>query len=213
MKERPIIYSTEMIKAILNDRKTQTRRVALMRHLYLRIWTQATHWEMSEWSKAPLKELPLGYPIEDVLDCCPYGIPGDRLWVKETFQVATLVGDDADEWWEVEHERLPKEKPNLDYWRIHYKADGRNEVETWRPSIFMPRWASRISLEIVNVRVERVQEISEIDCEIELGQAPYSLGDNAYVMFKELWNSINAKRGFGWDVNPWVWVIEFKRVA
>jgi hypothetical protein len=138
MKERPIIFNGEMVRAILEGRKIQTRRVVLMRHLYLRIWAQATHWEMEEWNKSPLNELPVGV---DYLECCPYGEPGDRLWVRETWQLAGA---------------------------LFYRADGDPDRETlelypnwkWRPSIFMPRCASRITLEIVSVQVERVQDIS-----------------------------------------------------
>jgi hypothetical protein len=120
---------------------------------------------------------------------------------------------------------------------VRYRADGawscgceplcKEPGGPWKPSIFMPPWASRITLEIVNVRVERVQEISEVDAKAEgvfqfssLGIYGYDKNgtpgkhcrDSAVETYKRLWDSINAESGFGWDVNPWVWVVEFKRV-
>jgi hypothetical protein len=90
-----------------------------------------------------------------------------------------------------------------------------NGNEKWRPSIHMPRWASRITLEVTDVRVERVQEISEEDAKTE-GVTPSIVGEwwdhlKYRAGFQTLWNSINEKRGFGWDENPWVWVVEFKK--
>ncbi len=84
----------------------------------------------------------------------------------------------------------------------------------WKPSIFMPRWASRILLEVTDVRVERVQDIREEDARADCGKEKCceAEGHGAIVAFHGLWDSINAKRGFGWDVNPWVWVVEFKRI-
>lgn len=90
---------------------------------------------------------------------------------------------------------------------------------TWNPSIFMPRWASRITLEITDVRVERVQEITEEDARAEgFPGERWATGHGDYSeiapseQFRELWDKLNASRGFGWDANPWVWVIEFKRI-
>ena len=156
---------------------------------------------------------------------CPYGKPGDRLWVRETFyhhgkwgkNGKTKTGKQAwkfkatkhDEGEDVRFMDNPPEivRPNK------YRKTG------WykRPSIFMPRWASRILLEVTDVRVERVQEIMEIDARAEgcryddcnhLDPHGFSAKDR----FQTLWDSINAKRGFGWDVNPWVWCVSFKRI-
>ena len=131
---------------------------------------------------------------------CPYGVPGDRLWVRETFYSNGMCKNTMS---------------------CHYRAtyNGLFTPDTvpwkWTPSIFMPRWASRITLEITGVRVERVQDISEEDARAEGIPDEYRAGHRIYYRprFKTLWDSINAKRGFGWDSNPWVWVVEFKRVG
>jgi hypothetical protein len=142
----------------------------------------------------------------DYCDChCPHGGPGDQLWVKETFGTLTA-------WDNIPSRNLPisldASQPSCD---IFYQADGNPWVKRWRPSIHLPRLASRIRIEITNVRVERLQEISEEDAKAEGVDAafwhpPPSAG------FMQLWESINAKRGFGWEENPWVWVIEFRRI-
>jgi len=170
-KERPILLCGEMVRAVLDGRKTQTRRVV----------------------KRPL--------VDTV---CPYGKVGERLWVREAFMVQPNL-------WGHDHQEQP----------IHYLATTRKEeVEDYvsKPSIHMPRWASRLTLEIVRVRVERVQDISEQDAMAE-GCAPVVHEDGAVdcgtrkTTFRKLWDSLNADRGFGWATNPWVWVIEFKRLT
>jgi len=176
MKERPIIFSSEMVCAILKGEKTQTRRV---------IKPQPPE-DMSpgEWGAK-----------------CPYGAPGDELWVKETWGVAVVPdGTTANEFLTV------------------YKADDpKFYCGRWHPSIFMPRNRSRIQLRIVNVWVERVRDISVEDAYAEGVRNPfYGMGTAGgdfsvvNVMFPELWDSINAKRGFSFASNPWVWVIEFE---
>ena len=192
MKERPILFSGPMVRAILEGRKTQTRRVdKVMQQGY---------------------EGTIGWGIYH-LKTCPYGVPGDRLWVRETCNISDTkdavmyLGNGG---------KLGPTAP----------ADSENWCRTWKtcPSIHMPRWASRITLEIVNVRVEMVKEISEKDAEAEGVCATVVAttrtddnGDSVEILtaiapFSELWDSINAKRGYGWDANPWVWVIEFKKV-
>jgi hypothetical protein len=182
MKERPILFSAPMVRAILERRKTQTRRI--------------------------MKPQPYGFlfqkPVKSLGGAeikCPYGQTGDRLWVRETW------GTDA---------------PNLDTCRRGVESDGLfygpyyaadadwfdNHTVRMRPSIHMPRWASRITLEITNVRVERLQDISREDAIAEGTPPPdaaYSMRDS-YMM---LWESINGRGS--WATNPWVWVIEFKR--
>ena len=184
MKERPILFSGQMVRAILDGRKTMTRRVVD------RDW-----WDVCEKGTG-------GY-----IECndsgilkCKYGQPEDRLWVRETFVPHLCCGMHAEE--------------------IHYRADGEScpidgtTIKRWKPSIFMPRWASRITLEITSVRVERLKDISEADAEAE-GVCPngnqFYPKDQYKWAFRDLWDSINSARGYGWDVNPWVWVIEFRR--
>ena len=142
------------------------------------------------------------------LECCPYGVPGDRLWVRET--------------WTTESPRWDGEKPEafMDSVLTHndallYKATDKDADRIWRPSIFMPRWASRITLEILDVHVERVQDISVEDIIAE-GLSTRLREHDACCDLREqwqtLWDSINAKRGYGWDRNPLVWVITFRQL-
>jgi len=187
VKERPILFNTEMVRAVLDGRKTQTRRVitAKKNQTVLRSFLSGLlHWEK-------------------IMPYCPYGKVGDRLWVRETWATQKGVAG------------------------VIYKADNPERLidGPWSPSIFMPRWASRITLEITDVRVERVQDITPEDAKAE-GLTPYAIyggrphswtvEDQTFTdpckAFSRLWDSINAQRGYGWDANPWVWVIEFKPV-
>ena len=165
MKERPIIFSTPMVKAILDGRKTQTRRVIK--------------------DQPPLSMRDMFKPKNLK---CPYGQVGDRLWVRETFKPYNCMGGFA------------------------YKADG--DLSTgfpWKPSIHMPRGASRITLEITESRAERLQDISEEDAKAEgVKCCPNAVSDYKH-HFMILWDSINGKK-YPWDSNPWVWVISFKVV-
>lgn len=216
MKERGILFSGPMVCAILDGRKTQTRRVVTFSKPFEHssAWPcvypfpngPGWIWTDSPVSEAGLKRMAVGREGKT----CPCGVPGDRLWVRETWRTindpATCIGDALD---------------------IDYRADGKNRIGDinghlkWKPSIFMPKWASRITLEIVSVRVERVQDISEEDAVAEGVRAAETFKEtepgrlklmSCAWAYQNLWDSINAKRGFGWDKNPWVWVIEFKRV-
>lgn len=173
MKERPILFSGPMVRAILEGRKTQTRRV---------VKPQPAH----------IAGIGTVLNIDTITGkACPYGKPGDRLWVRETWDGVRLDGGGA---------------------LVSYRADGDKPVTDdgrWHPSIHMPRWASRITLEVVSVRVERLQEISEEDAMAEgVALAENYRGPVAH--FASLWEQIN---GLGsWNANPWVWVVEFRRV-
>ena len=192
--EHPILFNGDMVRAILDGRKTQTRRVIKPQPL----------WIYNE--NIPIKT-PDANPMGAIK--CPYGSPGDRLWVRETW--APHADDESE-----------KAKRPL----IFYRADGDDgrgnpHINRWRPSIHMPRWASRILLAVKNVRVERVQDISEEDADAEGfgGDIPSNVfptifyGDCGHLSIPEcfgvLWDSINAKRGYGWDKNPWCWCVEF----
>lgn len=215
-KERPIIFSGEMVRAILDGRKTQTRRVVKTEMGYCPELWQIT------FKKKDGKGYWL-YPNakEAVIADCPYGKPGDRLWVRETF--ACAFGPNRDE------------ADTPENYKFLYKADSQpcDLTGAWKPSIHMPRKASRITLELTDIRVEPLQRITEADAVAEgidrpwrpEGQAldywrDYSTPQsrvsdiqgviNARASFKTLWDIINAKRGFGWEANPWVWVIGFK---
>lgn len=163
---------------------------------------------------------------------CPYGKPGDRLWVRETWaqiwKYEGCIGEDTTE---------PYNCSMCSGCRIEYRADTKNscpgdwpesmakeddEAPRWKPSIHMPRWASRITLEITNMRVERLNDITEEDAKAEGAKEKHNIfhdaiqahiGNVAIRNFAVLWDSIYSKRGLGWDANPWVWVIEFKRIS
>jgi hypothetical protein len=210
-KERPILFSGEMVRAILDGRKTQTRRIVKpqppsdINVLYGGEFTQrAPH--VIECDETGL---PIGFGFQyddDRLWKCPYGQPGERLWVREAFAPRSDVElTDAEK---ARHYCL-------------YKASGgdpRDEMNwhdygsKWRPSIHMPRVLSRIDLEITGVRVERVREISADDCLAE-GITPQGIGSDSALIaaYEKLWCKINGTAS--WDANPFVWVVEFRRLA
>jgi len=191
MKERPILFSAPMIRAILDGSKTQTRRVVKyqpqwMGHDgYCYCAPNVSIFRMSE------AEIPV-----ELEQYCPYGQPSDRLWVRESFYHFTHF-DKADRY---DYVADTNEKPiPLGYWK--YKK---------RPSIHMPRVASRITLEITGVRVQRLQEISERDAWAEGCEDHGDDGPSGYAVFEKLWQSINGAES--WEANPFVWIIEFKKL-
>ena len=183
---KPILFSVDMVRALLAGRKTQTRRVVKDQDIPDEVY-----------------EL-----IPGDMHPCPYGQPGDLLWVREAWSGCFDQG----------HIRVRDRHPDI----VWYWADGNCPDGDWekpRPSIHMPRWASRLTLRVTGIRVERVQDISQSDADAEGCPGFYSPmhpdagvtdGQTPREEFAELWNSINAKRGFGWDANPWVWVIDFE---
>ena len=188
MSEKPILFNSEMVRAILDGRKTQTRRVVKPQPDFVTNYYEPNK-PRAAW---------VGGSSDPALVKCPYGQPGDALWVRETW---ACLG--------AEHVKPSKIAPG---YTVHYKADGVEKtwnVEQWRASIHMPRWASRISLRVTGVQVERVQDISGADAVAEGVEQIDSLTSARY-RFVQLWNSINAKRGHSWDSNPWVWVVEFE---
>lgn len=248
MKERPILFSGPMVRAILDGRKTQTRRV--VKPQPPEDWTPHTY--------GMLQPLVGGEPIEPgprdrwgVCDefgewgtFCPYGQPGDRLWVRETWTRASRNGwtqytgmSDEKRWPETMSRPHTQSRTNSEHHNIIYRVDGEYVAsdgthELWQSPICMPRWASRITLEVVSVRAERVQAISEDDAEAEGCICPrcHDCGwinsgpDGGYQcdhllcgeplgFFRDLWDSINAARGYGWETNPMVWVVEFKPIG
>lgn len=211
-KERPIIFSDEMVRAILDGRKTQTRRVV------------KPH---ADWGDHPHGiDLPAQMDAFAAPDWrhthCPYGKPGDRLWGREAHAVvpATAYAASHDDGVPLPH----RVSPDGHMWAVYRQGWTRCAPGRWRPSIHMPRWASRILLEVTDVRVERVQDLSEQDAQAEgvvPADEPLDVDDAGIVTwapshreaFAHLWDSINAKRGYGWASNPWVWVVGFKRVT
>lgn len=186
VQEKPILFSGAMVRAILEGRKTQTRRVCALQ------------------DDKDYKHGGAMWTELQKLDRCPYGKPGTHLWVRETFTVGWLDGG-----------------------KVLYRADGGSAKKAgypaepvYKPSIHMPRWASRLTLEIINVKVERVQDVSTGDCYAEGIDRPkgpifgseVTERDNARGSFRTLWDSINSDRDYGWENNPFVWAIEFKRL-
>jgi len=212
VKEHPIIFSAESIRAILDGRKSQTRRIVKPQpqpnggkglsplepyHTPLDKWT----WVLAA----------TGHGNGTSGNYCPYGTIGDRLWVRETFAKPRIVSIE-------------------DYLacKVIYKADCAfpkmpAEVDKWTPSIFMPRWASRITLEVTDVRVQRLQDISEEDA---IAEGVIAINDpegdcwtdgKYLTAFQKLWGEINGFAGepkarASWDSNPFVWCISFKVV-
>jgi hypothetical protein len=206
MKERPILFADEMVSAIMAGRKSQTRRV--IKNLlgfgaiteFGRTDTPGYDWHFRD------REMRWHDHRHDrLLECCKYGEIGDHLWVREVWR--TVDGCSCEEACHI---------PG----NVYYDADGggndRYSMNKKRSPMFMPRWASRIVLEITNIRAERVQDIRDKDV---FAEGIQSVVDNGQIddgtargAFKTLWDSINSDRGFGWDENPWVWVIEFNKI-
>lgn len=201
VREHPILFSAPMVRAILEDRKCVTRRV-------VKLLPSAEH----SHKLGPGQ----GWMLLDngrFMAKCPYEV-GDRLWVRETF------GLDNKEYVKTYKHEAWRGQPDPSSAQVFYR-DSEHDLSIfppgyWKPSIFMPRWASRITLEIEDVRVERVQEITEDGAKAE-GCAPVIIDGfvecgTRKTTFRALWDSINEKRGYGWDVNPWVWAITFRRI-
>jgi len=185
MKEHPILFNSEMVRAILDSRKTQTRRV-IKPQCEANLMSGYQEWE-----------------YEGLLARCPFGQIGDRLWVRETW-------------------RQPEDFEGYDRGAVLYAVSEMDAGAKWKPSIHMPRWASRITLEITDIRVERLQDITLLNCikeGIEKKKGSWGIihfefnkkqSDSPRDLFKDLWNSMNKKHT--WDSNHYVWAIEFRRV-
>jgi len=221
VKERPILFSGPMVRAILGGRKTQTRRVVKPqppKEFLTGDVAAITNGERWSLSKMPGRKAWHPDPHPGIL--CPYGQPGDRLWARETWGAHFM-------WNGVPPAQIPNDGRTC----LFYKADGAivrgcesSQVTKWRPSINMPRWASRITLEITGVRVERLNKISETDAaaegiairrsaygiyECKLPDGKTHFDDSAVDLFRKLWESINGPGSFD---SRWVWVLEFRRI-
>lgn len=225
MTERPILFSAPMVKAILEGRKTKTRRlvriqppngyipqiIPLLRSNDKKIF----YWDNGDSFSPPF--------------ACPYGTVGNRLWVRETWK---LVPETA---YHLSEGVLQTINPSDPHEAAIYKCGWERSPGgvPWKPSIFMPRWASRITLEITDIKVERLQDITEEDAIAEgihlcagIDEEGYTHGyhwgpvsdaellfNSAADAYRKLWDSINGQKpGKTWQDNPWVWVIEFRRI-
>jgi len=228
MKERPILFSPEMVLAILNGKKTQTRRLIKPQPHQSLFEPSMLHVTGVTKTKQVIKDIviPKGsryhasVSMIEFAKQCPYGQPGDQLWVREKSRIGANGWHYIDgDWHCIEYAAgltgiiHKKEAPK------HYPAISHNKNGSlrWQPSIHMPRWASRIQLEITAVRVERLRDISESDAAAEgvpgkeeAIAAGLSWYDKPRRAFRFLWQRINGKAS--WDENPLVWVVEFKRI-
>lgn len=185
MSEKPILFSAEMVKAILDGRKTMTRRIVKNK-------------AFQQWLDVGMSDEAMKNPDNNWVDVCPWQ-PGDVLWVRETW-CKNPVGSGYPYCY----------KASEDSW-IYDDMEG-----MWKPSIHMPRKVARLFLRVKNVRVERLQDITEEDAGAEGLQdfygkrIPYI---SNITRFSDYWDTINSKSGYGWDVNPYVFVVEFERLG
>lgn len=215
MKARPILFKPDMVTAILEGRKTMTRRI--VKPLAGAGWRPETangdtlrlgmitspHPKKDKFGLFMRREIhPGSGKYEHDLVPCPYGAPGDVLWCREAFRNSRVDGLPGDAVYQADH-------PGL-------KSPPRSYGRSWMPSIHMPRWASRLTLEITDVRVERLQDISEDDARAEGARLELAEVDSVRLGagashrsgFQNLWKSINGEES--WTANPWVWVVEFQ---
>lgn len=213
-KERPLLFTDVMVRALLAGTKTQTRRIVKFpvrkgRHGFYTAESLAHAFSISE---------PNGHAALEILaSCCPYGAVGDRFWLREAYRTIKAFDHLKPSEILARHQNPP----------LEYIADGdekgnysdRTVLGRSRHAPFMPRWASRLTLEIASIRVERLQDISEADALAE-GVGPVQLLrltngqqmpiENAKHLFERLWESIHGPDS--WAQNPWVWAIEFRRI-
>jgi hypothetical protein len=231
VSERPILFSAPMVRALLAGRKTQTRRIVKSTTILGLATPEEWNARRADYRMQPMtaqSKHHLFWADGYVFGLkCPYGYPGDQLWVRETWaDVNTCEGpaiafraDGSYRSWHdfsqvfgpdygagppMSYETYPG---NYTMWVDDLLAGA--EGHLWRPSIFMPRWASRITLEVTAVRVERLQDISEADCCAEGVGSPITR-DCKRPKYERLWEEINGKGS--WAANPWVWVISFRAI-
>ena len=215
---RPILFSAELVRAILNGQKSVTRRVVLpstaprLAPEHMEPWIPVLEQETDEEGRLVWRGTHPEYPAEGKWFTCPYGAPGDELWVREAFRLS-----EAHEGRSPAEAAPERDRPFVP--PVRYEADGawsRASVISagrLRPSIHMPRWASRITLVVTDVRVERLDEINEpdaIDEGVDLSTVELDGSRTPRDVFAELWERINGPRGFGWDEDPWVWRLVFR---
>lgn len=202
MKAKPIIFDGESVRAILENRKTLTRRVIKPQPESDLYWNAVVVGGNGGWTDRHGDSW-----------SCPHGEPSDRLWVRETWGAVSPHEDLAPlEECTIEYRA---DKPNDPYpggWPAE-EAREYPDAPRWQSPIHMPRWASRITLQITDVRVERLQEITDDDALAEgVDRTNSSIPTYPIQRFQRRWDSLNAKNGWPWESNPWIWVIQFKRL-
>jgi hypothetical protein len=237
MRELPILFSGPLVRALLAGTKTQTRRLLKpqlpeIRPGYGRVGLYEARAAKTNpfWADFPEREWLVSGSVGEARQAmggtlprwmCPYGTAGDRLWVRETWRsvgwrpenghLIEYAADGAKRWCEA-----PEDVLSVD---VYDEA----HPDRWRPSVFLFRWASRLTLEVTSIRVQRLQDISEDDARAEgitwEPGTPWTCSEargttSAYrSLFADLWDRINGKRdGASWDANPWVWAVTFRRV-
>lgn len=214
-KEHFIIFEGESIRAIYADLKTQTRRVATEFCDEVGEWADAVYpareFGFVGWWGGQMKYEDLAEFTKDAYKrgiVSRYGLSGDRLWVKEIY--ATPGNYDA---YKPSELRFHCTSSDLVYRATEQYGD---VYYTWRSPMFMPYWAHRLDLDVITIKPERLQDISQADAKAEGAACPLGVPEDVeigYVLgFKRRWDALNAKRGYPWSSNPWVWAIEFKRV-
>ena len=219
MSERPINFSGDMVRATRAGRKTQTRRPIIPQPVPLYSKT-IDRFEYSGGFWWPTSHSGVQAAWKPVRYRCPYGEPGDQLWVRETWGAVSPPGLIACCLEDCEIQYRADLPPGCTDYPGQWPADearGNPDAPKWRASIHMRRWASRITLDVLRVRVERVQEISERDAYAEGQVLPRVITRTTTIewpttWFRDLWDDIYAKRGLGWGANPWIFVIDFSRI-
>lgn len=235
MKERPILFSGPMVRAILDGKKTVTRRVVKGNQIPKEDFDES--YPNLRWTAVGQKDPRWGYIVSGSTEAecahelakhgiCPYGQPGDRLWVRESWWQAgdwqaTYPEDDTGAWFGSKRvvysaDGTPPNEPNASYpdglRNGAYSAAAPNKIWRHRPSIHMPRWACRILLDITGVRVERLHDITTEQIIAE-GISTSMREHDAEVDLRRQWRELWESTGGDWEANPWVWVVEFQPVA
>lgn len=218
MKERPILFNDQRVRALMSGMQTQTRRIMKSMPLAPGQDNHEGCYGIDVLSNHVQGNRVLG--MGDLRYHCPYGQPGDRLWVRETWRGPVIPAVDMAAW-----EASPDEfrQPRYCQYRADTSEFGNDQDFAefgWQAGIHMPRWASRIDLEITDIRVEKIQHISEQDIAAEGIQSDAHFLNNFFTMHSEVQSPKDAYRaqwalqygGTSWEVNPWVWVIDFKRI-
>jgi hypothetical protein len=200
-KERPILFNGEMVRAILSGSKTQTRRIMKPQPEMQNVFLGGRHCNSLVWKDTAG---PDGWLMHNM---CPYGKEGDRLWVREAHAIVPRTAYRCSDG--VQQMLRPDDDHDAAIYREGWTRS--RSGFKWRPSIHMPRWASRITLEIVSVRIEKLQDISRGDAMDEGCPFPnLAKGPDPRLWYAELWDQINGQGS--WLLNPFVWIVEFKPV-